>query len=199
MKDLGTAASAPGAWGCAASAVPSVEGSGQPVLFFLLLPTPPQTNTFPFLGPPVMMLVTEIGKWGHRGDRGMGKPPGSPPEPHCHLHRVEIIFPFYYTNGKSVQKNQISLFKWKSRAGCSSPLWGVTTCSHYLHWPLCMRSLSVQGWWNTWRWASKSQSNFRSQHRYWRHPVLYIWDLGKTILPISRGKKPNKHLQSFIS
>lgn len=64
MKDLGTvtAAAAPGAWGSAASAVPSVEGSGQPVSFFLLLPVPAQTNTFTFLGSPVMMTVTEIGK-----------------------------------------------------------------------------------------------------------------------------------------
>lgn len=59
---------------------------------------------------------------------------------------------------------------------------------------LCAQDLYVQGWWDT----SRSQSNCRSQHRDWRHPVLDIWDLGKTILPISRGKNP-KHLQSFIS
>lgn len=99
--------------------------------------------------------VTEVIKeW--EGDQGT-------PRPRSHLHRVEITFPFYYTNGKSVHKNQIPFFRWKSRAGCLSPLWGPTTCSHYLHWPLCARSLSVQGWWDTWRWASKSQSNCRSQ------------------------------------
>lgn len=102
--------------------------------------------------------------WEVRSQRwpGNGKATRSPPEPHSYLHRVEIIFPFYYTNGKSVQKNQLRLLRWKIRAGCSAPLWGVTTCSHFLHWPLCMRSLGVQGWWDTWRWASRSQSICRS-------------------------------------
>lgn len=115
-----------------------------------------------------------------------GKVTRSPPEPHSYLHRVEIIFLFCYTDGKLIQKKQICLFGWKSRAGCSSPLWGITMCS--LHWHLCTRSLGVQGWWDTWMWARRSQSNCRSQHRYWRHPVLDIWDLRKTVVPIPRGK-----------
>lgn len=65
-----------------------------------------------------------------------GKATGSPPEPHSPFHRVEINFPLLYTNGKSVQENKICLFRWKNRTGCSTPLWGVTTYSHF-HQPLC--------------------------------------------------------------
>ena len=88
------------------------------------------------------------------------------------------LFFFLYTNWKSVQVNEICLFRWKSRTDCSTPLWGVSTCSHF-HLPACvhMRSLSpaavcVQGRWGTWRWASRSQSNRRSRHEDWMHQHL---------------------------
>lgn len=167
MKDLGTvtAASAPGAWGSAASAVPSVFLSSScsqhlPRPTHLLSGIPSDDGSY-------WDWKMRSQKWSRNG-----KATRSPPEPHCHFHKVEIISLFYYTSGKSVQKNQICLFRWKSRAGCSAPLRGVTTCSHHLHWPLCVRSLHVQGWWDTWRWASRSQSNGRSQHRDWRHQYL---------------------------
>lgn len=105
-------------------------------------------------------------------------------------------FPLSYRNGKSVQENEICLFRWKSRTGCSTPLWRGTTCSHF-HGPVCSWDLSAQ------------------QHlhpRFLRHlemgqqiseqpqeptqglnaPILDTWDLGKAVLPRSRKTKQNK-------
>lgn len=119
-----------------------------------------------------------------------GKVSGSPPEPHSPFYRVEIIFPFYMQMENQFRKMRFVFFRWKSRTGCSAPLWGVTTGRHFHQplctWDVCPAAICIQRLLTHLEMGQQISEQLQEPTQGLNAPVLDTWDLGKTVLPRSR-------------